>query len=59
MSEPNEELCTHDWEPFWDGSLGYAATDCCRVCGDYRDTPPAATLVDTGSFFVPVPKEES
>ena len=33
------DLCTHDWQPFWDGSLGYAATDCCRVCGDYRPTP--------------------
>jgi hypothetical protein len=35
----SEQLCTHDWWPFWDGSLGYAATDCCRVCGDYRETP--------------------
>jgi hypothetical protein len=53
------ELCAHDWQPYWDGSLGYRATDCCRVCGDYRDTPPATTLADTGNFIVRVPKEES
>lgn len=32
-------LCTHDWQPVWAGFLDYEATDCCRVCGDYRPTP--------------------
>jgi hypothetical protein len=43
MSDRSEAawLCSHDWEPFWDGSLGYTATDRCRVCGDYRPTPHA------------------
>lgn len=31
--------CVHDWQPFWDGSLGYSQTDRCTRCGAYRPTP--------------------
>jgi hypothetical protein len=40
MSTPDPELCAHDWEPFWDGSLGYSATDKCWRCGSYRRATP-------------------
>lgn len=32
-------VCDHDWREFWDGSLGYRATDCCTKCGAYQATP--------------------
>lgn len=31
-----QAVCDHDWEPFWDGSLGYSATDSCTRCRAYR-----------------------
>lgn len=31
--------CDHDWQLYWDGSLGYRETDCCMKCGTYRPTP--------------------
>lgn len=34
------EICHHDWAEYWDGSGGYAATDCCHKCHAYRPTPP-------------------
>lgn len=35
-----EEIsCAHDWQPYWDGSLGYTATDSCTGCHAYRPTP--------------------
>lgn len=33
----------HDWQPYWDGSLGYRATDRCTQCGDYRPTTTEET----------------
>ena len=38
-----DRICLHDWEQFWDGSLGYSATDRCMACGDYRPTPKGAS----------------
>lgn len=40
--------CTHDWEQIWDGSLGYAATDQCHHCHEYRPTIPCATCEGRG-----------
>jgi hypothetical protein len=34
-----DALCDHDWQEYWDGSLGYRATDCCTRCFAYRPTP--------------------
>lgn len=31
-----QATCDHNWEPFWDGSLGYRATDWCTRCNAYR-----------------------
>lgn len=28
--------CDHDWQAYWDGSLGYPATEGCEKCGTYR-----------------------
>lgn len=38
-----EPECDHDWDRYWDGSLGYRATDSCRKCHAYRPTPTAVT----------------
>lgn len=41
--------CAHDWQQYWDGSLGYTATDYCARCHAYRPTPATPDL--------PIPEE--
>lgn len=48
--------CEHDWREYWDGSLGYRATDCCVTCGAYRPALGATLARVRALAEAPIPQ---